>query len=209
MRYQGQIIKWHDDKGYGFVRATSDSKDVFLHISDVHRLNKRPEINELVSYELMKDDRGRFRATNVAYPTQSAAVRSIEQPTRLNSAFLAFILIFFTLVIERTLKGVLPVTFTLILFGANLLLFLYYYQDKTSAIKKAWRTPESTLHWLSLIGGWPSAYVAQKLFNHKHKKQSFVVTYRLTVLINCSAVMLYSLPYLQNMLISLLTKQHI
>ena len=204
MRYQGTIIKWHDDKGYGFVRARSDSKDVFLHISDIHRLNKRPEINELISYELMKDERGRLRATHVAYQTQSATVRNIEQPTRLNSTFLVFILIFFTLVIERTLKGFLPVTFTLILFGANLILFLYYYQDKTSAMKKAWRTPESTLHWLSLIGGWPSAYVAQKLFNHKHKKQSFVVTYRLTVFINCSAVMLYSLPDLQNILISLL-----
>lgn len=204
MRYQGKIVKWQDDKGFGFVRATSDSKDVFLHISDIHRLNKRPEVNEQISYELIKDDRGRFRATHVAYLNKSANVNKIEQPTKLSSAFLAFILIFFILVIERTLKGVLPVTFTLMLFGANLLLFLYYYQDKTSAIKKAWRTPESTLHWLSLIGGWPSAYVAQKLFNHKHKKQSFVVTYRLTVFINCSAVMLYSLPDLQNILISLL-----
>jgi uncharacterized membrane protein YsdA (DUF1294 family)/cold shock CspA family protein len=206
MRYQGKIIKWHDDKGYGFVRATSDSKDVYLHISDIRRLNKRPEINELVSYELMKDDIGRFRATNVAYQTSSTSVKSIDKPTKLNSAFLIFILIFFTLVIERTLKGFLPVTFTLILISSNLLLFLYYYQDKTSAVKKTWRTQESTLHWLSLIGGWPSAYLAQKLFNHKHKKQSFVVTYRLTALINCIAVMLYSLPYLQNMLISLLTK---
>ncbi|MDP2152966.1 MAG: cold shock and DUF1294 domain-containing protein [Methylotenera sp.] len=206
MRQQGKIIKWHDDKGYGFVRATSDSKEVFLHISDIHRLNKRPEINELVSYELMKDARGRFRATHVAYQNQSTTYRHTEQQTKLNATFLVFILMFFTLVIERTLKGFLPVSFTLILFGANLTLFLYYYQDKTSAMKKAWRTPESTLHWLSLIGGWPSAYVAQKLFNHKHKKQSFVVTYKLTVLINCIAVMLYSLPYLQNMLISLLTK---
>jgi uncharacterized membrane protein YsdA (DUF1294 family)/cold shock CspA family protein len=204
MRYQGKIIKWHDDKGYGFVRATSDSKDVFVHISDIRHLNKRPEINELVSYELMKDDRGRFRATNVAYQTSSTSIKSIEKPTKLNSAFLMFILIFFTLVTERTLKGFLPVTFTLIVIGSNLLLFLYYYQDKTSAIKKTWRTPESTLHWLSLIGGWPSAYVAQKLFNHKHKKQSFVVSYKLTVLINCSALMLYTLPYLENKLISLL-----
>jgi uncharacterized membrane protein YsdA (DUF1294 family)/cold shock CspA family protein len=206
MRHQGKIIKWHDDKGYGFVRATSDSKDAFLHISDIRRLNKKPEINELVSYELIKDDRGRFRATNIAYQTNSTTIRSIEKPASLNSVFLVFIFMFFSFVIERTLRGFLPVTFTLILFGANLMLFLYYYQDKTSAIKKAWRTPESTLHWLSLIGGWPSAYVAQKLFNHKHKKQSFVVTYRLTALINCIAVMLYSLPYLQNVLISLLTK---
>jgi uncharacterized membrane protein YsdA (DUF1294 family)/cold shock CspA family protein len=206
MHYQGKIIKWYDDKGFGFVRATSDSKDVFLHISDIHRLNKRPEIDELVSYELIKDERGGFRATNVAYQVKSATVRNTKKPTRLNSVFLFFILIFFTLVIERTVKGFLPVTFTLILLGSNLLLFLYYYQDKTSAIKKAWRTPESTLHWLSLTGGWPSAYVAQKLFNHKHKKQSFVVTYKLTVLLNCIAVMLYSLPYLQSVLISLFTK---
>jgi uncharacterized membrane protein YsdA (DUF1294 family)/cold shock CspA family protein len=204
MRYQGKIIKWHDDKGYGFVRATSDSKDVFVHISDIRHLNKRPEINELVSYELMNDDRGRSRATNVAYQTSSTSIKSIEKPTKLNSAFLMFILIFFTLVTERTLKGFLPVTFTLIVIGSNLLLFLYYYQDKTSAIKKTWRTPESTLHWLSLIGGWPSAYVAQKLFNHKHKKQSFEVSYKLTVLINSSALMLYTMPYLENMLISLL-----
>jgi len=87
MRYQGKIIKWQDDKGFGFVRATNDSKDVFLHISDIHRLNKRPEVNKQISYELIKDDRGRFRATHVAYLTKSANVNRIEQPPKLSSAF--------------------------------------------------------------------------------------------------------------------------
>ncbi len=72
------------------------------------------------------------------------------------------------------------------------MVFLYYYQDKTSAIKNDWRTEESTLHWLSLLGGWGGAYVAQKLFRHKHKKASFMFAYKLTVIINCLAIILYS-----------------
>ena len=39
MRCQGKIIKWHDDKGFGFLRANGESKDVFLHISDIYKLN--------------------------------------------------------------------------------------------------------------------------------------------------------------------------
>lgn len=209
MRYQGKIIKWHDDKGYGFLRATDDSKDVFIHVSDIRHLNKRPQINELVSYALTQDDKGRFRAINVAYNVKSKTMKAIEKPSRLNAYFLTFILLFLAFVIERTLRGFLPVTFAFILIGANLILFLYYYQDKTSAIKSAWRTPESTLHWLSLSGGWPSAYIAQKIFNHKHKKTSFVSVYKLTILLNCIAVILYATPQLRSMLATFITEQFI
>ncbi len=60
MRYEGKIVKWYDDKGFGFIRATKDSKDFFLHISQIHRLKKRPEINELISYEIAKDEKAAF-----------------------------------------------------------------------------------------------------------------------------------------------------
>lgn len=205
MRYQGKLVKWHDDKGYGFLKTSNDSKEVFLHISDSRSLAKRPEVKDLLSYELIRDGKGRFRAVNVAYAAQSLPVSAHRKPVRLNSLFVMYILMFLTFVLERTLSGFLPITFTLILLGSNLILFLYYYQDKTSAIKQGWRTPESTLHWLSLVGGWPGAYVAQRMFNHKHKKSSFVAIYKLTVLLNCIALMLYALPALQNLLLGYIT----
>ncbi len=108
MRYQGKVIKWYDDKGFGFVRATTDSKDVFLHISEIQRLSKRPEVNELVTYEIAKDEKSRFRAVNVAYVVAEEKSKKSYHPTSFSFIFLSFIFFFSIFVIERTLKGLLP-----------------------------------------------------------------------------------------------------
>lgn len=202
MRYEGKIVKWDDDKGFGFIRATQDSKDVFLHISQIHRLKKRPVINELVSYDIVKDETGRFRAANVCYVLDKANLKNSSTSVSFSCSFLIFIFLFLTFVIERSLKGFLPPWFPLLVLGANLITFLYYYQDKISALKNDWRTSENTLHWFSLIGGWGGAYIAQKIFKHKRKKQSFMLTYKLTVLINCLVIILYSTPQLLNKILT-------
>ena len=67
---------------------------------------------------------------------------------------------------------------------ASLLSFLMYAADKSAARKGASRTPENTLHMLSLAGGWPGALIAQQQFRHKTKKQSFRSVFRMTVLLN-------------------------
>jgi uncharacterized membrane protein YsdA (DUF1294 family)/cold shock CspA family protein len=204
MRYQGKIIKWYDDKGFGFIRATVDSKDVFFHISQIHQLKKRPEINELVTYEIAKDDKGRFRAVSVAYLLAQENPRKPDTSVSFSFIFLAFIFLFTAFVLERSLKGLLPLWYIFIYLGANLVVFLYYYKDKTSAIKNDWRTSESLLHWLSLLGGWGGAYIAQKLFRHKYKKTSFMFTYKFTVILNCLAIILYAAPQLLVVLQTLL-----
>lgn len=203
MRYEGKIVKWYNDKGFGFIRATKDSKDVFLHISQIQRLKKRPEINELVSYEIAKDEKGRFRAANVSYIVNQDNHKKSSNSASLSYSFLIFIFLFIAFLIERSLHGFLPPWFPLVYLSANLIVFLYYYQDKKSALKSDWRTPENTLHWLSLIGGWGGAYIAQKIFKHKHKKQSFMFTYKLTVLINCLVIILYSVPQFLNAILAL------
>ncbi|MFP5337796.1 MAG: DUF1294 domain-containing protein, partial [Gammaproteobacteria bacterium] len=50
---------------------------------------------------------------------------------------------------------------------ASLLTFVLYWRDKHSALKDRWRTPETTLHFFELAGGWPGALVAQQVFRHK------------------------------------------
>ena len=52
-----------------------------------------------------------------------------------------------------------------------------YWWDKRQAQEGGWRTPESTLHFLACVGGWPAAFVAQQAFRHKTSKPSFQVTY--------------------------------
>ena len=69
----------------------------------------------------------------------------------------------------------------------SLITFIMYAVDKSAATKGAWRTHESTLHLLSIAGGWPGALFAQQKLRHKTKKQSFRFIFWVTVLLNCGA----------------------
>jgi uncharacterized membrane protein YsdA (DUF1294 family) len=62
--------------------------------------------------------------------------------------------------------------------------FVAYGLDKSAAEKGRWRTPERTLHLLSLAGGWPGALAAQGVFRHKTRKQPFRTIFWATVMAN-------------------------
>jgi uncharacterized membrane protein YsdA (DUF1294 family) len=67
----------------------------------------------------------------------------------------------------------------------SLLAFIVYAKDKAAAKKGSWRIPESTLHLLSLLGGWPGALIAQQTLRHKSKKEPFRFIFWITVFLNC------------------------
>jgi cold shock CspA family protein len=57
-----------DDKGYGFITPADGGKDVFVHIKAFSNRKRRPEINQLITYELSTDQHGRPCAVNVTVP---------------------------------------------------------------------------------------------------------------------------------------------
>ncbi len=67
MRYQGKIIKWLDDKGYGFVAADGANEQVFVHISAFPKGQERPLVDEVVTFEIAKDQKKGLQAYNVTY----------------------------------------------------------------------------------------------------------------------------------------------
>lgn len=67
--------------------------------------------------------------------------------------------------------------------------YAIYLQDKAAAQSARWRTRETTLHFWSLMGGWPGAWLAQKFVRHKSRKPSFQIVFRITVAINCAALL--------------------
>lgn len=68
----------------------------------------------------------------------------------------------------------------------SLITFALYYFDKNAAIRNRRRTPESTLHVLAVLGGWPGALLAQRIFRHKTGKAGFQLMYWITVILNVS-----------------------
>jgi uncharacterized membrane protein YsdA (DUF1294 family) len=73
--------------------------------------------------------------------------------------------------------------------AASVAAFVAYGVDKSAAHSGRWRTPESTLHLLALLGGWPGALIAQRVFHHKSRKPSFRAGFLLTVGLNCAALL--------------------
>jgi uncharacterized membrane protein YsdA (DUF1294 family) len=75
-----------------------------------------------------------------------------------------------------------------ILVGAPLAMsafaFFAYRSDKRSAEAGEWRIPEATLHLISLIGGWPGAFLAQRALRHKTSKTSFQFVFWSVVLLH-------------------------
>lgn len=66
----------------------------------------------------------------------------------------------------------------------SLITFAFYALDKSASISGRWRTKESTLHLLSLAGGWPGALFAQQILRHKSSKRMFITVLWITVLLN-------------------------
>jgi uncharacterized membrane protein YsdA (DUF1294 family)/cold shock CspA family protein len=187
MRHQGRITNWKDEQGYGFITPNAGGEPVFLHIKAFSGRQPRPVGDEIVTYELSTDTRGRLRATAVQFVRGTGRKRPVagNAPSRWP---LALVALAFTLLAGATVANRLPMPVIAIYAGASLIAFVAYALDKAAARAGRWRTQESTLHLLALIGGWPGALLAQRQFRHKTSKTSFRVVFWTTVLLNCSAL---------------------
>jgi uncharacterized membrane protein YsdA (DUF1294 family) len=71
---------------------------------------------------------------------------------------------------------------------SSVALFAIYGMDKAAARKGLRRVPEVSLHVMALLGGWPGALVAQRVFHHKTRKQPFQTIFWCTVVANCAGL---------------------
>lgn len=192
MRYQGKITNWKDDQGFGFVTPNGGGRQVFVHIKSFSNRQRRPVGNELVTYELKIDSKGRPQGENLAFvgdrPPQASTPGA-----RIGS--LTFAVLFLTFVAGAVFAGKLPFAVIGLYLVGSAVAFFAYALDKSAARNDRWRTPESTLHIFGLVGGWPGALVAQNVLRHKSKKESFQMAFWVTVILNCSALgWLFSSP---------------
>ena len=82
----------------------------------------------------------------------------------------------------------LPLWSLAALAAVNVLTLWMYAADKNAARAGRWRIPESNLHLLSLLGGWPAAWLAQQNMRHKSSKKEFRTVYWLTIVLHCGAL---------------------
>lgn len=185
MRSKGIISSWNDDKGFGFISPPAGGKTVFVHIKGFNDRSYRPQVNDVVTYALSKDKKGRPCAVD-AVIAGAKLKKKTTQKSKVSSIF--FALVFLGAVAASAVTGHLPIVIIITYAALSLTTFIAYAIDKSAARRGAWRTKEGTLHTLGLAGGWPGALIAQQTLRHKSKKTSFRSVFWVTVLVNCAGL---------------------
>ncbi len=201
-KQQGHIKKWQDDKGFGFIE-TAAGESLFFHVS-AFKAQRRPEVGEQVVFTVGQDNQGRLQAKDVqelSFVQQKMAQKNsqIRQRNHKRSAQAEFEagqkkrlflgIGFYAVLVLLTVMNKL--SWLVLAWYAVLGIITYgmYAKDKAAAQSGDWRTPESTLHLLSALGGWVGAMVAQTYLRHKSQKPEFRITYYLTVIINLAGLL--------------------
>lgn len=189
MRHQGRLQDWNDDKGFGFVTPHGGGDRAFVHIKAFVKAPRRPMDGDVITYTLDRDAQGRLRASEVrlaAVPTRE------DDRARPGMIGPTFALLFCATLLGMVLVGQLPFGALLAYAGMSGAAFLAYWRDKAAAQAGDQRTPEDLLQFLALACGWPGALLAQRMFRHKSRKQSFQTTFWGAVTMNVIALGVYA-----------------
>jgi uncharacterized membrane protein YsdA (DUF1294 family)/cold shock CspA family protein len=214
MKKQGKVVRWDDQRGFGFIRCNATSQDIFFHIRDCAG-GMQPPINSTVDFEEIhvggKGPRAMAVRTMQAYSSMPAArsgtqrtpvksrpphqankwAASKDTPAPSATGVGGLSLIWAILLVWGVLQHRIP---AIALAGAlivNATTFFAYWVDKHAARKRQWRTKEDTLHLFSLAGGWPAARLAQQVLRHKTVKPGFQAMYWLTVWVHLGVLCAY------------------
>lgn len=190
-RYQGRLLEWHDEQGYGFIQGITDSKHqrVFLHIKNFKQQGPRPIIGCVVEYELTLDPKGRPQAVNVSY-VKAKQVQQVQATKTKSNSNLAWhpiyilMLIYWVGLFVLSAFGMLPSLSLMAIMLINAYTYWAYYKDKQAAIQQDQRISEQHLLLVCALGGWTAAWFAGQHFRHKTEKQPFKTYYFLSILVN-------------------------
>jgi uncharacterized membrane protein YsdA (DUF1294 family)/cold shock CspA family protein len=171
--WTARVAEWNAEKGYGWLQW--GNKRVFLHRRDLSGTGRTPRVGEQVLFILGKDAEGRPCAKNVMSTRRGSFGRSL-----LSLVLLGVLLVLPTVAIHRSEVDVWKVAAYVL--TISVLTYATYASDKQRARTKGWRTPESHLHLLELLGGWPGAWLAQRQLRHKCSKGSYQFVFWLIIL---------------------------
>ena len=97
--FKGQLKRWNENKGFGFISPEKGKRDVFIHVSALKNMNRRPVVGDIVFYQIHTDNDGKNRAVNakiegVATLKPRAKRKKIDKQGKKSGLYKSFLLVF-------------------------------------------------------------------------------------------------------------------
>lgn len=75
MQFEGTLVQWNDDRGFGFIAPEPAAPRVFVHFSAFTQDGRRPQLGDALTFEIRPDSQGRKQAAAVRRAASGAALR--------------------------------------------------------------------------------------------------------------------------------------
>jgi uncharacterized membrane protein YsdA (DUF1294 family)/cold shock CspA family protein len=168
----GRIVEWSHEKGFGYLQV--GKKRVFLHRRDFAERHKAPEVGDVVRFEMGSDRKGRPCAKGAAHVNDGGRLTFLDVFALVVLVVLPCLALYVRQIDLWLAAGVAM--------AISALTFWVYTHDKKRARNGGWRVPETQLHLLEWLGGWPGAFLAQRKFRHKCSKIGYQLIFWLIIL---------------------------
>lgn len=159
----GKIVVWNSARGFGWLEC--EGERLFVHLREFKGTDIVPAEGVEFPFVVGTDVQGRVCAKGVSATLVNGQVK-------LRGWLLLAALLFWP--IAGMTK--LPVTICgplLQMIVLSAVVFRLYAYDKRQAIHHAWRVPQTIMHLGELAGGWPGAFIAQRILRHKSANKSY------------------------------------
>jgi len=193
----GQLTKWKDDRGFGFIQPVDRSQDVFLHISEIKDSTRRPQVGDTVYYYVVNKNDKVCASNAFILDARNKSIAQHKKVLSGSASSSSFPVIRMLLISVLPLAGSIhfawriapilpPLNLLPFIFYAGLsrITFILYADDKYRAEHGKWRTSEAVLHSFELMGGWLGGFIAQQKLRHKSRKNSYQVVFWTIVIIH-------------------------
>jgi cold shock CspA family protein len=74
---KGKLVRWIENKGFGFIKPESGKDEIFIHISALKSMSRKPIIGDVIHYQISFDTNGKLRAVNARIEGVSQALTLI------------------------------------------------------------------------------------------------------------------------------------
>jgi cold shock CspA family protein len=83
VKEKGILNRWKSERGFGFIKSDSIESDIFIHISKLKYMSRKPIIGDVIYFDLHTDKAGKLSADNASI--EGVSVKKITKTSNRKS----------------------------------------------------------------------------------------------------------------------------